>query len=168
MSKKALWGVMGGFAAGAAAMYFLDPDRGRRRRALATDKITSTIRHLSETASAARRDLSNRRHGLWLETKRIFAYDDSPDEVIEQRVRSKMGRVVSKPHSINVKCENGCVMLSGTAELSEMPALLRSVRAVPGVRQVENLLHSPPVQERQSFVEKGKEASRAQQPQTIH
>jgi hypothetical protein len=38
---------------GAAAMYLLDPDQGRRRRALARDQLTKARRALRERASAA-------------------------------------------------------------------------------------------------------------------
>lgn len=36
---------------GAAAMYLLDPDQGRRRRALARDKMTKARRAIHERAS---------------------------------------------------------------------------------------------------------------------
>jgi hypothetical protein len=37
---------------GAAAMYLMDPDQGRRRRALARDKMTKARRAIRERASA--------------------------------------------------------------------------------------------------------------------
>ena len=45
---------------GAAAMYFLDPERGRRRRAVAQDKARSMMRRSERFLDAAKRDAQNR------------------------------------------------------------------------------------------------------------
>lgn len=57
-----------GVAAGAALMYFLDPDRGRRRRALLRDKAVGLSNDLGEAATGTARDLRNRAQGLVAET----------------------------------------------------------------------------------------------------
>ena len=49
---------------GAAAMYLMDPDQGRRRRALARDQITKARRVIRERASGKARHLGNRAQGL--------------------------------------------------------------------------------------------------------
>jgi hypothetical protein len=53
-----------GVAAGAALMYFFDPDMGRRRRALLRDKAVGMSNDLGEAATGAARDLRNRTQGL--------------------------------------------------------------------------------------------------------
>lgn len=53
-----------GMAAGAALMYFFDPDMGRRRRALLRDKAVGTANDLGEAATGAARDLRNRAQGV--------------------------------------------------------------------------------------------------------
>jgi hypothetical protein len=53
-----------GMAAGAALMYFLDPDRGGRRRALLRDKAVGLSNDLGEAATGAARDLRNRAQGV--------------------------------------------------------------------------------------------------------
>jgi hypothetical protein len=60
---------LGGFAAGALVMYVFDPDRGRRRRALARDKAIHAARVASDTIGARSRDLSNRARGVVAETR---------------------------------------------------------------------------------------------------
>jgi hypothetical protein len=49
---------------GAAAMYLLDPEQGRRRRALARDKMIKARRVVRERASGTARHLGNRAQGL--------------------------------------------------------------------------------------------------------
>src|SRR5436309_3141098 len=96
-NKSSLWGIAAGLGAGAAAMYFMDPDRGARRRAILADKVSSSVRQVPRTLRVTKIDLANRARGIWSETQNMFSKDEAPDEVIEARVRSKMGRIVSHP-----------------------------------------------------------------------
>jgi hypothetical protein len=57
------------FAAGAAAMYFLDPVAGRRRRALSRDKTLAAGRDLQDSAREAGRWVSNRAKGAMAEAE---------------------------------------------------------------------------------------------------
>src|SRR5215204_3663603 len=56
--------LAGGIGLGAALMYILDPDRGRRRRALMRDQFVSAGHRLPDAVGAIARDLSNRTRGL--------------------------------------------------------------------------------------------------------
>jgi uncharacterized membrane protein len=56
--------------AGALAMYLLDPQQGRRRVALARDKVTHLARVTGDTAEAGLRDLGHRTTGLVAERSR--------------------------------------------------------------------------------------------------
>ena len=136
--NSALLGWLAGVGTGAAAMYFFDPDRGSRRRAIAGDKIGSSARRLSRTLSNTRKDLANRGYGFVIEAKHFLKPGDASDAVIEERVRSKMGRVISWPHGIKVHSDEGKVKLSGTVLAAELPALFRCVRSVSGVKMVES------------------------------
>src|SRR5205823_87498 len=133
-------GLLAGAGAGAAAMYFLDPDRGARRRAIVADKVTSSIRQVPRTVRVTKIDLANRAHGIWAETQHIFSKDDAPDEVIEARVRSKMGRIVSHPHAVKVSCQDGVISLSGPILSDEVPRLMKCISWVAGVISVKNNL----------------------------
>lgn len=57
-----------GVGLGAALMYLLDPERGRRRRALLRDKLVSASNKTADVASKTARDLRNRTQGLIAET----------------------------------------------------------------------------------------------------
>ena len=62
--KSALWkGIGVGAGLGAGLMFLLDPDRGRRRRALARDKAIHLAKSTEKIVSARSRDLGNRASG---------------------------------------------------------------------------------------------------------
>jgi len=131
-----------GFGAGAAAMYFLDPSRGARRRALVADQFASFGRRLPEAARVTGRDISNRARGVWAEAIHLFSSDDPSDQVLEARVRSKMGRVCSHPHAVHVAAHDGQIRLEGVILADEVPAVLKCVRGVSGVESIDNQLRA--------------------------
>jgi hypothetical protein len=65
-----------GLSAGAAAMYFFDPQQGRRRRALLRDQLVKWTRITRETVDGQIKDLRNRTMGAAHEVRR--AVDDEP------------------------------------------------------------------------------------------
>lgn len=56
--------VLAGMGIGAGLMYMLDPDAGRRRRALARDKISSMAQQACDAAGVVGRDMKNRAQGV--------------------------------------------------------------------------------------------------------
>ena len=64
-----LCGLATGLAVGAAAMFILDPDQGRRRRALARDKMAHYGNEASDAISGTAKDLRNRAYGVAAETR---------------------------------------------------------------------------------------------------
>lgn len=69
--------ILRGAALGALAMFLLDPDKGRRRRALAGDKMYSAAVKARKRINAKSRDLSNRAKGLQAEIDHLFTRKDS-------------------------------------------------------------------------------------------
>lgn len=128
---------------GAGLMYIFDPDRGRRRRALVRDQMIHAMNEIDDAIGALSRDLSNRAQGAWAFVRSLPARltgEAVPDQVLAQRVRSKIGRVVSHPGSIGVAVHDGRVILSGPILAHEVDRLLAAVSRVPGVRGVEERL----------------------------
>jgi len=135
------WSVLGALGIGAALMYFLDPDRGRRRRALLRDQVVHAGRRLREARRVTAVDIANRSTGLWAEASRRFrAGAMVPDRELTERVRSKLGRVVSHPHAIEVAVRDGRVTLSGPILMEEVHPLVSCVEGIEGVKSVEDRL----------------------------
>jgi uncharacterized membrane protein len=131
---------LGAAAAGAISMYLLDPDQGRRRRAVMRDRLASGISRLDDATSVASRDLQNRARGIAHEVRARFTLEDVPDEILCERVRSRLGGAVSHPGAIEVATLSGRVTLSGAVLEREYVRLLRTVWAVRGVADVEDRL----------------------------
>lgn len=133
-----LEGFLGGFALGAGLMFLLDPQAGRRRRHLVRDKVVRGGHELSDTAEEMSARIGNKLKGIAAETRSRFASQDVDDSVLEARVRSTMGRVVSNPGAIAVVATDGRITISGPVLASEVGELLSCVQAVPGVRDVHS------------------------------
>ncbi|MBO0724550.1 MAG: SRPBCC family protein [Blastocatellia bacterium] len=136
---KGLMGL-GGLGLGAGLMFMLDPDRGRRRRALARDKMAHASRLLTRAMSATSRDLTHRVYGALAEGGKRLRREEVSDDVLADRIRARIGRSVSHPHAIKVTVNDGHVVLSGAALASEERRLLSGVSSVRGVKGVENVL----------------------------
>jgi hypothetical protein len=137
--KKAA-GLISAATIGASLMYLFDPDRGRRRRG----EIRNKVRHINHIATDAagktRRDLQNHIIGAVSEMQSLLRREKVSDDVLEARVRSKLGRVVSHPHAIEVKAIEGLVILRGPILTAEVHPLLNAVAVIRGVRNIENHL----------------------------
>jgi uncharacterized membrane protein len=127
---------------GATLMYFFDPQAGRRRRALARDRYVHTMRKIEDARRVVIRDATQRKNGLVAQANRLVSRRGRhPDDMILiERVRSALGRAVSHPAAIEVNSDDGSVRLGGAVLASEVDALVDCVRAVRGVRSVENQL----------------------------
>lgn len=135
--------LLGGLGVGALAMYFMDPERGRSRRALVEDKLQSAWKAKLEAKQTMVRDLRNRLQGLTAETKARFSKPKMKpdDEKLVARVRSEMGHVISHPGAIEVMASGTTVLLQGSILASEMEPLMACIWKVPGVDAIEHQLH---------------------------
>jgi hypothetical protein len=134
--------LIGSIGLGAGLMYALDPDRGKRRRSLLRDKVDHAINTTENAVQTTSRDLRNRAYGIAAGAKALFKKDDVTDDVLVERVRSKLGRVVSHPHSIEVSAHLGTVTLSGPILEIEVEPLINCVSSVAGVNDVMNNLEA--------------------------
>lgn len=137
MNKRA---AIVGVGVGAALMYFFDPDRGRRRRALVRDKVESAGNKAQDYAEKMGRDLSNRAYGMFAETKSILRGEGVTDSVLADRVRAKLGRYAGNMGAIDVQANDGTITLSGPISATELPTILRATKFVRGVKAVDNQL----------------------------
>jgi BON domain len=135
--------TLGGIGIGAGLMYILDPDRGSRRRALVRDKIA---RGVNETGRAigsvgtVSRDLGNRARGVLSNARSRLKTEEVSNDILESRVRSQLGHVVSHPGEIFVTANDGHVTLTGSVPPEEVDQLISRISSLPGVLKVSNLL----------------------------
>lgn len=129
-----------GAGLGASLVYLLDPQRGGRRRAMLRDSAVSAMHTGADAADATVRDTRNRIVGTAAELRGWLRRGETDDDTLVDRVRSKIGRLVSHPHAIRVTSEQGVVTLGGPILQAEMQRLLRTVESVRGVREVVNQL----------------------------
>jgi osmotically-inducible protein OsmY len=134
--------------AGAALMYLLDPQGGRRRRAQLKDKARHTAHEAGDKASAVAKDVGNRARGLAAEATGRFRNEELTDEQLAQRVRSSLGHFTDHAGAIEVMVHDGRVTLAGPAVADEVDELVKAASKVRGVHAVENRLqmHETPAQ----------------------
>ena len=130
-----------GAGLGAGLMYLLDPQGGGRRRALAKDKCVHAAKTSGTAVGKASRDLGNRTKGLIAGAGSKLRRGDVDDLVLADRVRSKMGHIVSDPSAIIVTSFEGRVTLSGTVPAREASKLLPKIQKMKGVKGVDNHLY---------------------------
>ena len=80
--------LLAGGALGALAMYFLDPQGGRRRRARTRDKVVHAAHVINEAGKVTARDTVHRAAGMWAGTKRLFQRGDISDQALVGRVHT--------------------------------------------------------------------------------
>ncbi len=129
-----------GGALGACAMYFLDPQSGRRRRARTRDQLVHARRRLDQASRVTARDVSHRAQGIAAGARKLLSREEVSDDALIGRVRAALGRTVSHPHAIEVAAGGGHITLEGPVLTQEVRPLLRAVRNVPGVRAVSDHL----------------------------
>lgn len=75
--------LLAGFGLGALFMYVLDPDQGRRRRALARDRVNSFITKAEHKLGAKARHYSNRARGMAAEVRSAVTSSSEPDAPLD-------------------------------------------------------------------------------------
>ena len=133
-------------AAGAAAAYMFDPDRGRTRRAQARDQLLARAR-------GARRELDKRaRYAAGTATgaaKRATGAGSGTDSLTDAALARKVESVIFRPEEapkgrVSVNAEDSVVFLRGEVETQDqIEMLVRGAEHVEGVREVRNLMHLP-------------------------
>jgi osmotically-inducible protein OsmY len=139
--------LLGLIGLGAALTYFFDPQQGRRRRAMAQDRIAGFFRQRARKAEQLSRSASAQAEGMVQKAKHLQEEPKpQPDDVtLARKVETEIFRDAEVPKGqINVNAENGKVVLRGEVGQPEMIRDLEDrARKVQGVQDVENLLHLP-------------------------
>ena len=131
-----------GLAAGTVAMYYLDKENGRRRRALVRDKVVAAGHDAADRAESVGKRTVDQLKGILAtgHLDRIGSGEPETDFQLHERIRARLGRVVSHPKSIEAEVDHGSVRLRGHILAHELDDLLYEVRHMRGVRAVRNEL----------------------------
>ena len=132
-----------GAGLGAGIMFLLDPARGRQRRAQLGEAAVHASHRAQAIAGMTTRDVRHRLTGVAARTRDRLVVEPAPsDEVLVERVRARLGRLVSHPGAIDVAANGGAITLTGPVFDAEVDQLIRGVAAVAGATTVENMLES--------------------------
>lgn len=127
------------FALGAGITYFFDKRSGGRRRALLRDQAIHLRNMLNLTLRRDFRFAQNRARGLVHDAKGLLAREPVADDVLVERVRSRLGHVYSHARDIEVNAKgNGLIELRGSVHADEKPKVVMALRSVPGVRAIDD------------------------------
>ena len=134
-------------AAGGAAAYMFDPDRGRSRRAQARDQLLARVRRTRRELDRRARYAGGSATGA-VKRAASAATPDKPtpnDIALVRKVESMIFRPEDAPKGrVSVNAEDGVVFLRGEVESQEqIDALVSGAQRVDGVREVRNLMHLP-------------------------
>src|SRR5690606_18848570 len=95
---------------------------------------------IDDATKAMTRDLSNRSRGVFAGLRTHLDSGDVPDRVLAERVKTKLGRVVSHPGAVRVTASGGSITLHGPVLEHEADRAVRAAGRVPGVRDVLDAL----------------------------
>lgn len=133
--------LVSGASLGAGLMYFLDRDRGRRRRLVMSDQGIRWSRKTREAARSTSQDMQNRAKGIGaVVASWIWPAPPVPDRVLAERVRVKLGQFSRHPSAIDVHATDGVITLSGPVLEDEFDRICHAIARIPGVTQIFNRL----------------------------
>ncbi len=135
-----------GIGLGAGLMYLCDPDRGRARRSRMIGEATGLLHHGEITIAKHGKDLANRMRGLAARAAAEVVPEGAvEDDILIERVRSRMGHLSPHPHEVEVQVRRGVVTLKSKLARADRRRILEEIRSVPGVKRVKGHFWLPQV-----------------------
>ena len=134
-------GAAGALLLGLGAMWIMDPDRGRGRRAWIGQKTNRLINETGKFMRATGRHLANKSKGYAHESRKAVrgAGRAVTDSSIAESVRSSLGRLgLKSASSVGVECAGGCVTLTGRCVADDVAIIVDTTRSTYGVDNVVN------------------------------
>ena len=133
-------------AAALGAAWFMDPQSGRRRRAMLRDRVAAFFRRSARSGGRAARGAASEAYGLKQKATHLHEEPkEFDDQTLKAKVETELFRGPDAPKGqVNVNAQHGVVQLRGQVDSPELiDELVARTRSVQGVREVENLLHLP-------------------------
>ncbi len=122
---------------GAGLMYFFDPQHGERRRTMVRDKANSFVNDFNDSLDNAVEGARNRMRGVLSEMTAKLSNEGAPDWILEERVRSNLGRVA---RGIDVRAQGGRIVLGGPVLREDEDVVVKTAMRTRGVHDVDNQL----------------------------
>jgi uncharacterized membrane protein len=122
-------------------MYFLDPQHGIRRRTMVIDKANRFVNNIDESLDVAVEDARNRARGVLSEMTARLSDQGAPDWILEERVRSNLGRLARQTRALDIRADGGRIYLSGPVLREDEDAVVKAALRTRGVYGVENQLN---------------------------
>lgn len=133
-----------GAAAGAAAMYFLDPDRGHSRRARFQQQAQAKKRSFDRSVDRVEQDAANRAKGADARAHGAGVFHPSDDRALEVHLHQVLKELDIPTGDVTVEAVDGIVRLRGqVSSTSDIGRIVQTVNGVPGVHAVESFMHLP-------------------------
>jgi len=127
----------------AAAAYFFDPQLGRGRRVQARDQLKARVRRAESEAERRLRYAEGRAEGVLHTVAAVTPDPPADDKALGDRIRSELGDRFPDD-SVELNVADRVVELRGQLPTEAgIVELVTSVRRVPHVAGVVNLLHIP-------------------------
>jgi osmotically-inducible protein OsmY len=142
---KTLISFAAGAAAGAAAAHFLDPQSGRRRRAVARDQAVSKAKQGASAAQTQAQYAAAKVQGAaTAATPSGTRLEDADDVTLARKVETEIFRDPEAPKGdVSVDVQAGVAYLRGAVnDQSWIERLGEAARQVEGIKGVKNLLHA--------------------------
>lgn len=133
--------AIGGAAAGAAAVFLLDPRMGRTRRAELVQRSGAAVRRFQRQAERQAAHAASQARAVKEQATHLRVEDQSPTpERLKERVESQLFRDPSIPKAgINVNVERDAVVLRGrVADEATHERVVTAASRIQGVERVDD------------------------------
>ncbi|HLO28330.1 MAG TPA: SRPBCC family protein [Anaerolineales bacterium] len=127
---------------GAGLMYFFDPQHGERRRIMVRDKANRFVNDIDNSIDMAVQDARNKARGVLSEMTAKLSDEGAPDWILEERVRSNLGRIAANTRAVTVTADGGRIILSGPVLREDQDIIVKAAVRTRGVHSVDNQLQA--------------------------
>ena len=134
-------GAAGALLLGLGAMWLMDPDRGRGRRAWIGQKTNRLLNETGKFMRATGRHVANKSKGYMHESRKAVGNAGTAltDSSIAESIRSSLGKLgLKSSSSVGVTCTGGCVTLTGRCVADDVDVIIGTTRSTYGVDDVIN------------------------------
>jgi uncharacterized membrane protein len=104
------------------------------------DKANRFVNNIDESLEKAMEDSRNRARGVLSEMTARLSDQGAPDWILEERVRSNLGRLARHARAVSVRADGGRIYLTGPVLREDEDAIVKAALRTRGVHGVENQL----------------------------